>query len=65
VEVKNLIKIFEPKSLKQAYTLARLQDNTKCIGVFYRGTGSGGQESDQNVRTKISKTSLHLCPVAG
>jgi len=28
VEVKNMIKMFEPKSLKQAYTLARLQDNT-------------------------------------
>jgi hypothetical protein len=28
VEVKNLIKMFEPKTLKQAYTLARLQDNT-------------------------------------
>ena len=28
VEVKNLIKMFEPKSLKEAYTLARLHDNT-------------------------------------
>ena len=28
IEVKNMIKMFEPKSLKQAYTLARLQDNT-------------------------------------
>jgi hypothetical protein len=28
VEVKNLIKMFEPKSLKQAHTLARLHDNT-------------------------------------
>jgi len=28
VKVKNMIKMFEPKSLKQAYTLARLQDNT-------------------------------------
>jgi hypothetical protein len=57
--------MFEPKSLKQAYTLARLQDNTKCIGVFYRGTGSRGQEFDQDGRIKISKTSLHPCPVAG
>jgi hypothetical protein len=57
--------MFEPKSLKQAYTLARLQDNTKCIDVFYRGTGSRGQEFDQDGRIKISKTSLHPCPVAG
>jgi len=28
VEVKNMIKMFEPKSLKQAYTFARLHDNT-------------------------------------
>ena len=28
VEVKNMIKMFEPKSLKQAYILAKLQDNT-------------------------------------
>jgi len=28
VEVKNLIKMFEPKTLKQVYILARLQDNT-------------------------------------
>nr|TKR98087.1 hypothetical protein D5086_0000206350 [Populus alba] len=28
IEVKNMIKMFEPKSLKQAYTLARLHDNT-------------------------------------
>jgi len=28
VEVKNLIKMFEPKTLEQAYTFARLQDNT-------------------------------------
>jgi hypothetical protein len=28
VEVKNLIKMFEPKTLKQAYTYAHLQDNT-------------------------------------
>jgi hypothetical protein len=28
VEVKNLIKMFEPKTLKQAYTFAHLQDNT-------------------------------------
>ena len=28
MEVKNLIKMFEPKTLKQAYTLTHLQDNT-------------------------------------
>ena len=28
VEIKNLVKMFEPKSLKQAYNLARLQNNT-------------------------------------
>ena len=28
MEVKNLIKMFEQKTLKQAYTLTRLQDNT-------------------------------------
>ena len=27
-EIKNLVKMFEPKSLKQAYNLARLHDNT-------------------------------------
>jgi hypothetical protein len=34
VEVKNMIKMFEPKSLKQAYTLARLQDNISPINVI-------------------------------
>jgi len=28
VEVKNLVKMFEPKSLKQACTLTMLHDNT-------------------------------------
>ena len=28
VEIKNLVKMFEPKSLKQAYNLARLHNNT-------------------------------------
>lgn len=28
IEIKNLVKMFEPKSLKQAYNLARLHDNT-------------------------------------
>ena len=33
-EIKNLVKMFEPKSLKQAYNLARLHDNT----LTYRRT---------------------------
>jgi len=28
VEIKNLVKMFEPKTLKQAYNLARLQNKT-------------------------------------
>lgn len=28
IEIKNLVKMFEPKSLKQAYNLARLHNNT-------------------------------------
>lgn len=28
MEIKNLVKMFEPKALNQAYNLARLQDNT-------------------------------------
>jgi hypothetical protein len=28
IEIKNLVKMFDPKVLKQAYNLARLQDNT-------------------------------------
>ena len=28
INIKNLVKMFEPKSLKQAYNLARLHNNT-------------------------------------
>jgi hypothetical protein len=28
IEIKNLVKMFEPKSLKQAYNMSRLQENT-------------------------------------
>jgi hypothetical protein len=28
VEIKNMVKMFEPKTLYQAYNLARLQENT-------------------------------------
>jgi len=28
VEIKNLVKMFEPKALNQAYNMTRLQDNT-------------------------------------
>ena len=28
IEIKNPVKMFDPKTLRQAYNLARLQDNT-------------------------------------
>jgi hypothetical protein len=34
IQIKNLVKMFEPKALKQAYNLAHLQENI----IFYRCT---------------------------
>jgi hypothetical protein len=35
-EIKNLVKMFEPKSLKQAYNLSRLQENTNLYKKFQK-----------------------------
>jgi hypothetical protein len=32
IKIKNPIKMFDPKALRQAYNLARLQDNTLSYG---------------------------------
>lgn len=36
MEIKNLVKMFEPKALNQAYNLARLQDNTLAYRRSYQ-----------------------------
>jgi hypothetical protein len=46
IEIKNLVKMFEPKSLKQAYNLARLQNNTltyRKIAPHYPKTTESGE----------------------
>jgi hypothetical protein len=35
-EIKNLVKMFEPKSIKQAYNLSRLQENTNLYKKFHK-----------------------------
>jgi hypothetical protein len=38
VEIKNLVEMLEPKTLNQAYNLARLQDNTIAYRRSYHNS---------------------------
>lgn len=36
MEIKNLVNMFEPKILTQAYNLARIQDNTVAYRISHQ-----------------------------
>ena len=57
IEIKNLVKMFEPKSLKQAYNLARLHNNTlthRKITPHYPRSQSQMGPNSQPTRVNIS-----------